>query len=73
MNQQQSIEDIIASGRTILQALADNSIACEWLVRIEAAHTSQKKLFHFGEMRVALMADTRPEAREVLERMFPKS
>jgi hypothetical protein len=70
MNEVQSIEEIVASGTKDLKVLTDNSIAREWLVKIEAANASQRKLNLFGEMRVALMGDARPEAREVTKKMF---
>lgn len=73
MKEVNSIEELVAGGEQELKALADtgNSVAHEWHIKIQAVSDTSMKLFLFGEMRIALMQDRRPEARIVAEEMFP--
>jgi len=68
-----SIEELVAGGEGDLKELADtgNSVASEWLERMQAAPSATAKLGLFGQLRIALLQDNRPEARLVAERMFP--
>ena len=73
MKEVNSIDELVAGGEKDLQVLADagSSIAREWLEKVQAESFAPMKLSLFGEMRIALMQDTRPEARVVAREMFP--
>lgn len=68
-----SIEQLTMSGVKELQALAEsgNTIAREWLMKIEAVSDVHTKLSFFGEMRIALLSDAQPEAKAVMGKVFP--
>lgn len=68
-----SIEEFVAGGESQLKTLADagNSIALQWLAKVQAESFPPAKLYFFGEMKIALMTDARPEAVAVLKEMFP--
>jgi hypothetical protein len=72
MGQVHSIEEFVKSGEFGLKEMADdgNSVAREWLMKIQAVSDVQMKLFLFGEMRVTLMSDKSTDARIVAYEMF---
>ena len=69
-----SIEEFVAGGESQLKVLADagNGVAAEWLALLQVLPFMQKKLSLFGDMKIALLADARPEAIAVREEMFPE-
>ncbi len=74
MKEVNSIEEFVAGGESQLKTLADagNAIAAEWLATIQAAPIAVMKLSLFGDLKIALMRDTRPEARAVANVLFPQ-
>lgn len=70
-----SIEALVQSGMNELQTLADsgNTIAQRWLWAIENQPITPMRLKAFGELKIALINDESPEARQVYETMFPKA
>ena len=70
-----SIEALVEAGTRDLQALADsgNTVASQWLERIQQQSVDMMKLVVFGEMRVTLqkVMGTNTEAKRVYEVMFP--
>lgn len=69
-----SIEEFVAGGESQLKEIADagNSVAREWLALVQSQSFAQKKLSLFGDMKIALMGDPRPEAAMVFKAMFPE-
>jgi hypothetical protein len=69
-----NIEELVTNATLDLQTLADsgNSVAREWLVKLQPETSAMKILSMFGEMRISLMQDGRPEARVVGREMFPE-
>lgn len=71
-----SIEALVEAGTRDLQMLVDsgNTVASQWLERIQQQSTDMMKLVVFGGMRVVLQETmgTNAEAKRVHEVMFPE-
>lgn len=70
-----SIEALVEAGTRDLQTLADsgNTVASQWLERVQQQSVDMMKLVVFGEMRTTLLEakENNTEAKRVYEVMFP--
>ena len=74
MPELKTIGELVAHGEQLLQSLSDdgNSIAQAWLTRVQAAPTDMQALAVFGDLKIALLSDSRAEAITVRRVMFPE-